>query len=36
MLQGHGYFGSECKGINSTIDRAVRDYKLPLKSVTEI
>jgi len=28
-----GYFGSECKGINGTMDRAVRDHKLPIKSV---
>ena len=28
-----GYFGSECKGINGTMDRAVRDHKLPMKSI---
>jgi len=28
-----GYFGSECKGINGTMDRAGRDHKLPIKSV---
>ena len=28
-----GYFGSECKGIDGTMDRAVRDHKLPIKSV---
>ena len=28
-----GYFGSECKGINGTMDRAVRGYPLPVKSI---
>ena len=28
-----GYFGSECKGINGTMDRAVRGHPLPLKSI---
>lgn len=28
-----GYFGSECKGINGTMDRAVRGHPLPVKSV---
>ena len=28
-----GYFGSECKGINGTMDRAVRGHKLPMKSI---
>ena len=28
-----GYFGSECKGIIGTMDRAVRNHKLPMKSV---
>ena len=27
------YFGSECKGINGTMERAVRGYPLPMKSV---
>lgn len=28
-----GYFGSGCKGIDGTMDRAVRNHKLPIKSV---
>ena len=28
-----GYFGSECKGINGTMDRAVRGHSLPVKSI---
>lgn len=28
-----GYFGSECKGINGTLDRSVRGHKLPMKSI---
>ncbi len=28
-----GYFGSECKGINGTMDRAVRNHPLPMKSI---
>ena len=28
-----GYFGSECKGINGTMDRAVRGYPIPVKSI---
>ena len=28
-----GYFGSECKGINGTMDRAVRGHNLPMKSI---
>ena len=28
-----GYFGSDCKGINGTMDRAVRGHKLPMKSI---
>lgn len=28
-----GYFGSECKGINGTMDRSVRGHRLPLKSI---
>ena len=28
-----GYFGSECKGINGTMDRAVRGHPLPVKSI---
>ena len=28
-----GYFGSECKGINGTMDRAVRGHRLPMKSI---
>ncbi|MCL4451968.1 MAG: transposase [Candidatus Thermoplasmatota archaeon] len=28
-----GYFGSECKGINGTMDRSVRGHPLPLKSI---
>ena len=28
-----GYFGSECKGINGTMDRSVRGHKLPMKSI---
>ena len=28
-----GYFGSECKGNNGTMDRAVRGYRLPMKSI---
>jgi IS5 family transposase len=28
-----GYFGSECKGIDGTMDRAVRNHKLTIKSV---
>ena len=27
-----GYFGSECRGINGTMDRSVRDHPLPVKS----
>ena len=28
-----GYFGSECRGINGTMDRAVRNHRLPMKSI---
>ena len=28
-----GYFGSDCRGINGTMDRSVRGYKLPTKSI---
>ena len=28
-----GYFGSDCKGINGTMDRSVRGHKLPMKSI---
>ncbi|MCL4480650.1 MAG: transposase, partial [Candidatus Thermoplasmatota archaeon] len=28
-----GYFGSECKGINGTMDRSVRGHPLPVKSI---
>ena len=28
-----GYFGSECRGINGTMDRSVRDHPLPVKSI---
>ncbi|MCL4314232.1 MAG: transposase [Candidatus Thermoplasmatota archaeon] len=28
-----GYFGSECRGINGTMDRAVRGHPLPVKSI---
>ena len=28
-----GYFGSDCKGINGTMDRSVRGHKLPVKSI---
>ena len=28
-----GYFGSECRGINGTMDRSVRGYPLPVKSI---
>jgi len=28
-----GYFGSECKGINGTMDRSVRGHRLPMKSI---
>ena len=28
-----GYFGSECRGINATMDRSVRSHKLPIKSI---
>ncbi len=28
-----GYFGSECKGINGTMDRAVRGHKSPVRSI---
>ena len=28
-----GYFGSDCKGINGTMDRAVRGHPLPVKSI---
>ncbi|CAC11523.1 hypothetical protein [Thermoplasma acidophilum] len=28
-----GYFGSDCKRINGTMDRAVRNHKLPMKSI---
>ncbi|MDS0257005.1 IS5 family transposase [Thermoplasmatales archaeon AK] len=28
-----GYFGSECKGINGTMNRAVRGHPLPVKSI---
>ncbi len=31
--RGKGYFCSECKGINGTMDRAVRNHKLPTKSI---
>ncbi len=27
------YFGSDCKGINGTMDRAVRGHSLPMKSI---
>ena len=29
-----GYFGSECKGINGTMDRSVRGHSLPVKSIS--
>jgi IS5 family transposase len=28
-----GYFGSECRGINGTMDRSVRGHSLPMKSM---
>ena len=28
-----GYFGSDCKGTNGTMDRSVRGQKLPIKSI---
>ena len=28
-----GYFGSECKGINGTMDRSIRGHPLPVKSI---
>ncbi len=28
-----GYFGSDCKGINGTMDRAVRNHRLPIQSI---
>ena len=28
-----GYFGSECRGINGTMDRSERGHKLPIKSI---
>ena len=28
-----GYFGSECRGINGTMDRSVRGHPLPVKSI---
>ena len=28
-----GYFGSDCKGINGTMDRSVRGHQLPKKSI---
>ncbi len=28
-----GYFGSECRGINGTMDRSVRGHSLPMKSI---
>ena len=28
-----GYFGSECKGINGTMDRSVRGHPFPVKSI---
>ena len=28
-----GYFGSDCKGINGTMDRSVRGHSLPMKSI---
>jgi IS5 family transposase len=28
-----GYFGSDCKGIDGTMDRSVRGHKLPIKSI---
>ncbi|MEM0135082.1 MAG: transposase [Thermoplasmatales archaeon] len=28
-----GYFGSECKGLNGTMDRAVRKHKLLMQSI---
>ena len=28
-----GYFGSDCRGINGTMDRAVRGHPLPVKSI---
>ena len=28
-----GYFGSECRGINGTMDRTVRGHPLPVKSI---
>ena len=28
-----GYFGSECKGINATMDRSMRGHPLPVKSI---
>ena len=33
VYRDKGYFGSECKGINGTMDRAVRNHKLPIESV---
>ena len=29
----NGYFGSECRGINATMDLSVRSHKLPMKSI---
>ena len=29
-----GYFGSECRGINGTKDKAVRGHKLPMRSIS--
>jgi len=28
-----GYFGSDCKGVNGTMDRSVRGHSLPMKSI---
>ena len=28
-----GYFGSHCRGINGTMDRAVRGHPLPMRSI---
>lgn len=27
------YFGSECRGVNGTVDRAMRNHKFPIKSI---
>ena len=33
VYRDKGYFGSGCRGIDATMDRAVRNHKLPMKSI---